>query len=175
VQNHLSEKILETERLILRKWTRADADALFAILRDAEVARFIADGKPFTMEKVKDFLAWAEIHERANGFCRWKVIEKASGKTIGSCGFGRIEESGEIELGFLFAQNAWGKGFATEIAGACAGYGFKKFGFREIIAITDAENTASQKVLRKIGFRTRGTEIFDGVESLVYIKKKSDD
>ena len=175
MQNNLNENILETERLLLRKWMPSDSDALFEILRRRDVARFIGDGEPYTREKVKAFLAWAEDFERANGFCRWKVIEKASGKTIGSCGFGRIKETEEIELGYLFAPNAWGKGYATEIAGACADYGFKNLGFREIIAITDAENIASQKVLRKIGFAHRGTEIFDGVESLVYIKKKSDD
>ncbi len=169
------ETILETSRLILRSWRAADAVALFEILRDAEVVRYIADGKPFTMEKVKDFLAWAENYEKANDFCRWKVIEKSSGEIVGSGGFARLDESAEIELGFLFAKNSWGKGFATEIAGACAGYGFKKLGFREIIAITDAENTASQKVLEKIGFRPRGIEIFSGEENLVYIKKKSDD
>lgn len=172
---NLNENILETERLILRKWTRDDSGALLEILRDPQVARFIADGKPFTMEKVKGFLAWAETFERANGFCRWKVIEKASGEIIGSAGFARIDETGEIELGFLLAQNAWGKGFATEITRACAGYGFKKLGFREIIAMTDKENTASQKVLEKIGFTARGIEVSGGDENLVFIKKKSDD
>ena len=160
---------------MLRRWTRADSGALFEILRDTEVARYIADGNPFTMEKVKGFLAWAESFERANGFCRWKVIEKASGETIGSAGFARIDETEEIELGFLLAQNSWGKGFATEITRACAGYGFKKLGFREIIAMTDLENTASQKVLEKIGFTRRGIEVSGGEENLVFIKKKSDD
>lgn len=174
-KSELNENILETERLILRKWTIADTNALFEIMRDAKVARFIGDGEPFTVEKANDFLAWAEDFERANGFCRWKVIEKSTNEVVGSCGFGRIKESEEIELGYLFAQKAWGKGYATEIAEACAGYGFKKLGFREIIALTDAENIASQKVLEKIGFSQRGTEIFGGEECLVYIKKKSDD
>lgn len=167
--------ILETKRLLLRKWTAADADALFEIMRDAEVVRYIADGKPFTMEKVLEFLAWAESCERENGVCRWKVVEKSSGEIIGSCGFARPHGTEEIELGYLFARRAWGKGYATEIAGATADYGFKNLGFREIIAITDVENTASQKVLEKIGFRARGIEIFNGEESLVYIKKKSNE
>ena len=171
----MTEQILETKRLLLRKWTSADADALFEIMRDAEVVRYIADGKPFTMEKVKEFLAWAESYERENGVCRWKVIEKSSGEIVGSCGFARPHDTEEIELGYLFAQRVWGQGYATEIAGATADYGFKKLGFREIIAMTDVENTASQKVLEKIGFRARGIEIFNGEESLVYIKKKSNE
>ena len=171
----MTETILETKRLILRKWTDADCDALFAILRDRRVVRYLADGKPYTFEKVKEFLAWAENYERENGFCRWKVIEKSSGEIIGSCGFARPRGTPEIELGYLLAQNRWGKGYATEIAGAAADYGFKKLGFREIIALTDVENTASQKVLEKIGFTERGIEVFNGEESLVFIKKKSDE
>ena len=50
-----------------------------------------------------------------------------------------------------------------------------KLGFREIIAMTDLENIASQKVLEKISFQKRGIELFNGEESLVYIKKKSDE
>lgn len=171
----MTQNILETKRLFLRKWTLRDADALFEILRDAEVARYIADGKPFSRKKVAEFLAWAKNHERENGFCRWKVVEISSGEIVGSCGFARPTATEEIELGYLFARKVWGKGYATEIARAVVAYGFKKLGFREIIAITDAENTASQKVLEKIGFAPRGVEIFDGEESLVYIKKKSDE
>lgn len=170
-----NETILETERLILRKWTDADCDALFEIMRDEEVARNIGDGKPFTKEKSKDFLVWVKNYERENGFCRWKVVEKSNGKTIGSCGFALLPETKKIDLGYLLARESWGKGYATEIAGAATDYGFKKLGFREIIAMTDLENTASQKVLEKIGFEKRGIEIFNGKESLVFIKKKSDE
>jgi [ribosomal protein S5]-alanine N-acetyltransferase len=170
-----NETILETNRLALRKWTDADCDALFEILRDPLVARYIADGKPFSLEKVKEFLEWAASYEQANGFCRWKTIEKSSGEIIGSCGFARPHGTTEIELGFLFAQKHWGKGYATEIAAAAVNYGFKKLGFREIIAMTDIENTASQRVLEKIGFASRGIEVFNGEESLVFIKKKSDE
>jgi ribosomal-protein-alanine N-acetyltransferase len=170
-----SETILETERLSLRRWTNADCDALFEIMRDEAVARHIGDGKPFTIKKTKDFLVWVNDYEQANGFCRWKVIEKSSGKTIGSCGFAVLPEIGKIDLGYLLAQNAWGKGYATEIAAATIDYGFKKLGFREIIAMTDIENTASQNVLEKIGFTRRGIEVSGGEENLVFIKKKSDD
>lgn len=164
-------KILETERLILRTWTSADVDALFEILRDAEVVRYISDGKPFSFEKVTEFLVWAENYQRENGFCRWKVIEKSSGEIIGSCGFARPHETVEIELGYLFAQKYWGRGFATEASRAALRFGFEKFGFAEIIAMTDLENVASQRVLEKIGFARRGIEIYQGEESLVYLAK----
>jgi [ribosomal protein S5]-alanine N-acetyltransferase len=164
-------KILETERLILQTWAFADAEALFEIMSDAEVARYIGDGKPFSREKVSEFLNWAENYQRENGFCRWKVIEKSSGEIIGSCGFARPHGTSEIELGYLFAKKYWGRGFATEAARAALAYGFEKLNFAEIIALTDLENVASQKVLEKIGLTRRGIEIFQGEESLVYLAK----
>jgi RimJ/RimL family protein N-acetyltransferase len=170
-----TETILETKRLVLRKWTDADCGALLEILSNAEVVRHVDDGKPFSPKKTQEFLETMKKSAHENGFCRWKVIEKSSGEIIGSCGFGRVEETKEIELGYLLAQKHWGKGYATEIAGATLDHGFNKLGFREIIALTDLENTASQKVLEKIGFKVRGLEIIGGEENLVFIKKKSDE
>lgn len=163
--------ILETERLLLQHWTNADCDALFEILQDAEVVRHIDDGKPFNLEKTRNFLNTMEKCERENDFCRWKLVEKSSGEIVGTCGFGRISETNENELGYLLRQQSWGKGYATEIAKAVAFYGFNKLDFREIIALTDLENVGSQKVLEKIGFSKRGIEIYDGEENLVYVIK----
>ncbi|MGI8883804.1 MAG: GNAT family N-acetyltransferase [Pyrinomonadaceae bacterium] len=156
----------------MRKWTDADCEALFEITRDEKVMRGVDDGKPFSLEKTRKFLETMEKCERENGFCRWKVIEKASDKLVGTCGFGRLPETGEIELGYLLAHQHWGKGYATEIAEAATKYGFNRLNFNEIIALTSLENIASQKVLEKIGFKKRGLEIFGGEENLVYINKK---
>lgn len=165
--------ILETERLMLQNWSDSDCSVLFKILQDAEVVRHIDDGKPFSLEKTRKFLDSMKKGERENGFCRWKVVEKSSGEIVGTCGFGRIAETNEIELGYLFRQKSWGKGCATEIAKAALIYGFNKLGFREIIALTDLENAASQKVLEKIGFAKRGVEIYNGEENLVYLAKNN--
>lgn len=163
-------KILETERLILREWTLDDAPALFEICRDAEVMLYIGTGKPYTtLDEAEKFLRWAVAYQKENGFCRWAVVEKASGKIVGSCGFAYPHETPEIELGYLFDRAVWGKGFATEAARAALSYGFEKLGFREIIAITDLENTASQRVLEKIGFAQRGVEKIDGEDNLVFL------
>ena len=161
-------KILETERLILQTWTFEDADALFEICRDAEVMLHIGDGKLYeTVEKAREFLNWAVLYQKENGFCRWAVVKKSSGKIIGSCGFARLD-SGEIELGYLFAREFWGKGFATEAAGACVNYYFERIGAETIIAITHIDHEASQNVLTKIGFTPRGIEKTDDGEDMVF-------
>lgn len=167
-------KILETERLILRIWTRDDAQRLFEICGDAEVMKYIGTGKPYeTIEQAREFLVWATGYQAENNFCRWAVLAKTSGEIIGSCGFARPHGTVEIELGYLFARQSWGMGFATEAARNCLSYGFGELGFDEVIAITDLENVVSQRVLEKIGFVQRGVENIDDEENLIYTAKNS--
>lgn len=165
--------VLETERLVLRHWTFDDASEMFEICRDADVMRYVGTGKPYkTVEEAEKFLHWAVAYQKENGFCRWAAVEKLSGKIVGSCGFAYPHGTPEIELGYLFDRAVWGKGFATEAARACLDYGFGKLGFREIIAITDLENTASQRVLEKIGFAQRGIEKISGEDALIYFARR---
>ena len=162
------KKILETERLLLREWTLADADALFEICRHSDVMLHIGDGKPFnSITNAEKFLKWAIKYQSENKFCRWAVAEKSSGAIVGSCGFAR-QTTGEVELGYLFARQFWGKGFATEAARSCVRYGFEKLNFPKIIALTDANHAESHRVLEKIGFSTRGIEKYDDVENVVF-------
>jgi ribosomal-protein-alanine N-acetyltransferase len=166
-------KILETRRLILRTWTLSDAHELFEICADAEVMKYIGTGKAYeTIEQANEFLRWAIDYQKENNFCRWAVLLKEKGTIVGSCGFARPHGTTEIELGYLLARRFWGNGLATEATAACLKYGFENLDFREIIAITDLENVASQKVLEKIGFAKRGIESFNGEKSLVYLAKK---
>ncbi len=165
-------RILENERLILRTWLLDDAPRLFEICSDAEVMKYVGTGKPYeTVEQADEFLRWAENYQTENGFCRWAILLKENQEIIGSCGFARPHGTEEIELGYLLAKNLWGKGFATEAAEACLQYGFERLKFDEVIAITDLENVASQKVLEKIGFTKRGVEKIDEENNLVYSAK----
>ncbi len=161
-------KVLETERLLVRTWTYADAERLFEICSDAETMLHIGDREPYeSIEVAREFLNWAIPYQKKNGFCRWAVIEKSIGEIIGSCGFARLE-TGEIEFGYLFARKSWGKGFATEAAGACLKFGCEKIGLTEIIALTDVDHVQSQNVLWKSGFRERGIEKNDDGEDMVF-------
>jgi ribosomal-protein-alanine N-acetyltransferase len=100
------------------------------------------------------------------------VLLKENREIVGSSGFARPHDTTEIELGYLLAQKFRGMGLATEAPSACLKYGFENLNFREVMAMTDLENVASQKVLEKIGFAQRGMEPFNGEETLVYLAKK---
>lgn len=145
-----------------------DLRPAFEIFRDAQIMRYIGDGKPFTLDGTARFLAWVQKYQAENGFCRWKVIESSSGEIIGSCGLARPEGLQEVELGYIMRRASWGKGFATEAAEACMRYGFNNLGFREIIALTGPENTASRRVLEKIGFHNTGLTVHKGEDTLIY-------
>jgi ribosomal-protein-alanine N-acetyltransferase len=162
--------ILETPRLAIRAWQLDDAESLFEICRHADVMLHIGTREPHrSVDDALRFINWVTSYQQENGFSRWAVLEKSTGKIIGSCGFARLTETGEIELGYLFAREVWGKGFATEAAGAILRYGFENLKFPEVIALTDPEHTASQRVLEKIGFTCRGIERYDGDDDQVYV------
>ena len=125
---------------------------------DAEVMRFVGSGKPYgNLDEARRWLEWAIAYQEKHGFCRWAVAEKGGGKVIGSCGYLYRNGGGEIDLGYYFARPYWGRGYATEIAGACLEYGFVDLNIKEIVATVDVRHPASQRVLEKIGFKCKET------------------
>ncbi len=88
---------------------------------------------------------------------------------MSSCGFVILSKTDEIEFGYLFDDEVWGKGFDTEKGIECLKYGFVNFGFREIIALSEPNHYASHNVLRKIGFVERGIKNFRDEENLIFL------
>jgi RimJ/RimL family protein N-acetyltransferase len=164
--------ILETERLALREWGPGDAEALFVMLGDAEVMRYVDVGRPW--ESVERAREWAEklnASYRTRGFSRWAVVEKEGGLAVGSCGFVPLPWSGEIDFGYMFRRDRWGRGYASEITPAVLRHGFERYGFEEVVASIAPENDASRRVLEKLGFVYRGNEVMPGEEeeSEIYV------
>lgn len=166
--------ILETERLILREWMPEDSDALFAIVSDPDVMRFIENGQPWSdIERVRDWITRLNESYRTRGFSRWAVVEKEGGRAIGSCGFAPLPWSGEIDFGYLLARDVWGRGYATEIGRATLRHGFEHFGFAEVTASVAPEHLPSRRVLEKLGFVYKGVEVQPGDDdySAIYVAR----
>ncbi len=144
---------IETLRLQLRHCTFADEDELARIRGDAEVMRFIGDRKPQSREQVKELLYEITNHWQKHGFGRWAVVDKADNQFIGLCGLNYLDNTEEIEIGYLLAKPAWGKGIATEAAKACLRYGFEELQLEQIVAVAFPENIASRKVMEKLGMK----------------------
>lgn len=142
--------MIETARLILRRFTDTDAKAFAALRVDAEVMRYIT-GRPATPEEIARSLRVSEETWRERGFGRLAMIRKADNEFIGWSGFGVLDNTTEIETGYGMKQDCWGQGYATEATRACLRYGFEEIGLPRIVAVALPANTASWRVMQKLG------------------------
>jgi RimJ/RimL family protein N-acetyltransferase len=146
---------LETERVVLRRFTEADVDNLFDLDGDPEVMRFINGGRPTPRDVVQNeilpgFLGYDEHFE---GYGFWAAIEKSSGDFLGWFHFRPPEGSSpdEAELGYRLRKSAWGKGYASEVSRALIRKGFAELGVQRVVASTMVVNVASRRVMEKAG------------------------
>ena len=165
--------IAETERLIIRSWTPDDAEDAFAIYNDPEVTRYLAGG--VYQESIEQTRAWlARLIAKEAGMAPlgfWPVVERATGRVIGHAllQYAKINGEDRVELGYGFARASWGQGYATELARALLRYGFDTLNLTEIYGVVIPENTASRRVLEKIGMHNLGMGDYNGfpIEVLV--------
>jgi RimJ/RimL family protein N-acetyltransferase len=145
--------VVETERLILRRWREADIEPNTAMLADPAAARFItSDGTPVT----DAFVGWRNAaimsgHWVLHGVGMFVVEEKSSGEFVGRVGPWIPPGWPGFEVGWGIARGFRGKGYAVEAARAAIDWSFATFELDEIIHCIDQENTASQAVARRLG------------------------
>ncbi len=75
---------------------------------------------------------------------------------IGYCGLQYLDNTEEIEIYYGFPKEYWGKGFATEAAQAVLSFAFDEANPTQVVGVTNPKNTASQRVLEKIGLKFQG-------------------
>jgi RimJ/RimL family protein N-acetyltransferase len=160
--------ICETSRLILRAAKADDAAFVTGMNNDPEVCRFLGGMK--TPEESLLKIVEAIDHQRQHGFSRWSVTLKDTGAIIGRCGLMRKHISGvtEIELGYAFAREHWGRGYATEAARAALDYSFGVLRHRRVVAIIYPKNHASIGVAGKIGMAFERDIVWEGLPAGLY-------
>ena len=148
---------LETRRLVLRRFTVADAGDLVSLDADPDVMRFITGGVPTSREEIETEVlpAFLGYYRRYEGFGFWAAVAKATGEFLGWFHFRPRPDAGpgEVELGYRLRKSAWGKGYATEGSRALICKGFTEFGVQRVVAETMAVNTASRRVMEKSGLK----------------------
>ncbi len=169
--------MLTTERLILRRLSMDDLDALAAIYADPDVRRFFPEGT-LTREETREEIAWMlEVDYPKYGYGLWATVLRDTGALIGRCGLlpwpvtvsdraalglAAPEEQPtpgrrvEVEVAYLLAKEHWGRGLATEAARAIASFGFATLDVDRLICLVDEENDASLGVAAKIGMTVDG-------------------
>ncbi|MEO5944325.1 MAG: GNAT family N-acetyltransferase [Ferruginibacter sp.] len=145
-------KILETERLLLREFTKEDAPFIVALLNTVTFLKFIGDKKVRTISEAENYLATGPIKSYAeNGFGLWLFSLKENNKSIGMCGLIKRDTLVDVDIGYAMLPEEENKGYAFEICNATMNYGKTKLGLDRIIAITSKENIRSSSLLNKIG------------------------
>jgi RimJ/RimL family protein N-acetyltransferase len=146
---------LETQRLVLRRFSVADADNLVSLDADPDVMRFVPGRIPTSREEIEnDYLpAFLGYYQRYEGYGFWAVIEKDAGDFLGWFHFrpGKDAAPGEVELGYRLRKSAWGRGYATEGSRALIRKGFTELGVQRVVAEAMAVNQASRRVMEKAG------------------------
>ena len=154
--------ILETNRLLLRTFTLADAPFIYELNLDPDVIRYTGDPIE-NLDHAKQVLEQIILPQYAlYNHGRWAVHVKPELQFIGWCGLKTRPERNEIDLGYRFMKTAWGKGYGTEAAFACLKYGFEKLNLQRIVGRAMPQNAASIRVLEKCEMQYIGEEEVDG-------------
>jgi ribosomal-protein-alanine N-acetyltransferase len=148
---------LTTERLLLREFRSTDHAAVQAYASDPEILTY-ADWGPNTPEDTTAFLAMVLAQGLALPRTDFQLaVTDLAGTLVGAVNLAVVSpEDRRGEIGWLVTRPEWGKGYATEAAGALLRFGFAELGLHKISATTDPENVASWRVMEKIGMVREG-------------------
>lgn len=154
----LDTPTLRTARLALRPFTDADADALFALQSDPRVLRYW-DAPPWTERaRAARFIEACRAMANDGTGARLAIDLRSGPDFAGWCSLTRWNPVyRSAALGYCLAESAWGRGYATEAAGAVLSWAFEVLDLNRVQAETDTRNLASARVLDKLGFVREGT------------------
>lgn len=164
--------IFETDRLLVRRYTKEDFENFFRLNGDAEVMRYIRPVQS-REEAIAAFEKQLDDYEAMPGFGRWAVHLKTTYEFVGSFAMIPIpDEPAKLQLGYAFPKESRGKGYATELTIAGLDHFRNQTTLPEIYAVTETPNVASQKVLLKAGFQPFGMKMEGDKELLVFIVRR---
>jgi ribosomal-protein-alanine N-acetyltransferase len=160
---------LETERLLLRRLTMDDVEAIFAIIGDPVAMQYYP--RLFTRD---DAVEWVQRNLRRyedDGHGLLAVVLKASAEVIGDCGIARQTVEGELmlEVGYHLRRDQWGQGYATEAARACMNYAFRELGAGRVVSLIRPENVPSRRVAERNGMHVERQVQHSGLLHLLYV------
>ena len=147
---------LETERLVLRLFTREDVQAMYKLNSDPDVIRYAEPEPAKDLDDAMSRLEQGPFYDyETYGYGRFAVECKETGEVIGFCGIKYIKELDLPEVGYRYFKEYWGKGIGTEAAQACVEFAREDLGVEKLIALIIPENIGSVRVAEKLSM-TRG-------------------
>jgi RimJ/RimL family protein N-acetyltransferase len=157
-----------TERLVGRRPEPGDADAYVRFYGDARIAEEVWPEHLRTADNARAVLDQAIGHWERWGFGPWTVL--ADGEVIGRAGVQhtRVENKPEVELLWFMHGDAWGRGYATEMAREAVRVAFDVLELDDVVAFTTPPNAASQGVMRKLGMTFERDIVHAGLPHVLY-------
>jgi RimJ/RimL family protein N-acetyltransferase len=149
----MHDTVIDTGRLILRRFTLDDLPAFYDLGSRPEIIRYAQATPLASLEEARVFMHSAPFNDYATyGYGRFACVWKASGEVIGFSGVKYVPEIGDTELGYRFLPEYWGKGLATEAGRASIEFARVDLGLARLVALVHPDNVASARVLAKLGF-----------------------
>jgi RimJ/RimL family protein N-acetyltransferase len=156
-QKPVTDAVLETERLQLRRLTLDDAAFLIDVFGDPAFKRFVGDRKIRTIDQARGFIEKGPFESyRRFGFGHYVVELKGSGTPIGICGYVKRDTLPDVDIGFSLLPQFRSQGYAFEAASAVMAHGRDTLGFRRIVAIASPDNDPSIRLLGRLGLSYEG-------------------
>ena len=146
-----------TDRLILRRMKQTDAEDMFDYAKRQDVTKYLRWYPHQSVKYTSDYLRYVSARYNLGDFYDWAVVEKKSGKMIGTCGFTSFDlPNDSAEIGYVLNPDFHGLGYATEAAAKVIEFGFTTLDLHRIEARFMKENTASLRVMEKLGMTLEG-------------------
>jgi RimJ/RimL family protein N-acetyltransferase len=145
--------LIETAQLVIRPWEQRDDPGFRQMATDPEMVRYTSVRTPWSDERIAEFFARQSRHLAARGYCFGAMIDRATDRVAGLCGFQPSANSADVEIGWWVRKDLWGRGLATEAAAGALRHAWDFLGLDRVIAVAYAENRASIRIMEKLGFR----------------------
>ena len=148
---------LATDRLLLDRLSLGDAGFIQRLLNEPSFKAYVGDKGIRTLDDARQYLRdMVMAHYAAHGFGLCRVRLKADETPIGVCGLVKREQFADPDLGFAFLCEHWSHGYAFEASRAVLDLAARDLDMTRILAMADADNAASVRLLGKLGFRYTG-------------------
>ncbi|RUT70019.1 N-acetyltransferase [Flavobacterium cupreum] len=159
--------LYQSPAIIIREFLPQEQQTFLDLFKDNQVTQYLPVTSP--ERYVEMFQELIENYKNKN-LSRWGIFDTVNNNFIGIC-VARIfiHNTSQIEIGYVLSRPYWGKGIATEVCRAMTEYSFTNTDTKEVVAITDLNNTGSQNVLQKSGFE-RLNNLIRNEEELAYFR-----
>lgn len=171
-------QVLHTKHLMLRPCTLADLDAVHELWTDPDIRRFLFDDRTLSRQEASDFLVASDESFAQHGYGLWLFFERSGdasvdqllGQSSTIAGFSGLMSVPDQPPSVVFGTRPqlWGRGYATESTAAVLHYVFDELGLEQVVADVDEPNTASVRVLERLGMVQRGRAMVNDRPLLYY-------